>query len=270
MILSEHETAQLVPEVTIDARRQGGLHRRAVRGPPAFSAKVDHVRSDHQILNQEAGIALETRAGRRIGLEPPLLINDHLRARAAPPLPLAGRLRRFRLARLFHPARLDVLLDLRPARPALQPSDLVTQRRNQPPKFRCLLQQPQRQALDLGRRKRVDVQRRRHSPIESEIRRFGNPRQPPRVNLSHLSPRPLPPPRQRFCPSYRSSTKKLAPASSHARRGLPLQSPHNRSAQPLPRHSSPLARLAPDATLGGAGIQGRATRLAFKQHTWCV
>ena len=178
MMLGEHEAAQFRSEMAIDACRQGRDHRLAVRGLPAFPAKIGDVRADHQILNQETGIALETRAGRRIGLKRPLLINDHRRARAAASPPLARRAGRFRLARLFHPARLDARLDVRPTGPALQPSDFVTQRRNQSPKFRPLLQQLQRQALELGRRKRVDV-RRRHSSIESEKRRFENPLQPP-------------------------------------------------------------------------------------------
>ncbi len=179
MVLGEHEAAQFRSEMTIDARRQGGHHRLAVRGLPAFPAKVGDMRADHQILHQEARIAFETRARRRIGLQRPLLINDHLRARAAAPPALARRVRRLRLARLFHAARLDVRLDVRPTRPALQPRDLVTQRRDRSPKLRSLLQKLQHQALELGRRKRVDVRQRRHSPIESENRRFGNPRQPP-------------------------------------------------------------------------------------------
>src|SRR5271166_816728 len=89
MILGEHEAAQFRSEMTIDARRQGGRHRRAVRGLPAFP--VGDMRADHQILNQEARVAFETRAGRRIGLELALLTNGQLRARAATPSALARR-----------------------------------------------------------------------------------------------------------------------------------------------------------------------------------
>jgi hypothetical protein len=174
MALGEHEAAQLGSEMTIDAFRQGRHHRLAVRGLPALPVKVGDKRADQQILHQEARIAFETRAGRRIGRELALLVDRQFRARAAAPPALAGRVRRSRFARLFHAARLDVRLDVRPTRPALQPRDLVTQRPNRSPKFRLLLEKLEHQALELGRRKRVDVRRRRHSDIESENRRFGN------------------------------------------------------------------------------------------------
>jgi hypothetical protein len=74
--------------------------------------------------------------------------------------------RRLRLGRLVHSARLDI----RPARPALQPRDLVTLRSNSSLKLRHFLQQLQHQALQLGGAKGVDVRRRRHSPNESENR----------------------------------------------------------------------------------------------------
>ena len=45
MILGEHEAAQFGSEMTIDARRQGGHHRLAVGGLPAFPAKVGDVRA---------------------------------------------------------------------------------------------------------------------------------------------------------------------------------------------------------------------------------
>ena len=83
MILGEHEAAQFRSEMAIDARRQGSPHRLAVRGLPAFPAKVGDVRADHQILNQEARAALETRAGRRFDLELALLVDHELSARAA-------------------------------------------------------------------------------------------------------------------------------------------------------------------------------------------
>ena len=85
MILGEHEAAQFGSEMTIDARRQGRHHRLAVRGLPAFSAKVGDVRADHQILHHEARIAFETRAGRRFDLELALLMDRQLRTRGAAP-----------------------------------------------------------------------------------------------------------------------------------------------------------------------------------------
>ena len=83
MVLGEHEAAQFRSEMTIDAWRQGRHRRLAVRGPPAFPVKVGDKRADRQILNQEARIAFETRAGRRIGRELALLMDRQFRARAA-------------------------------------------------------------------------------------------------------------------------------------------------------------------------------------------
>ena len=129
MIEGEHEAAQLGSEMTLDARRQGRRHCLAVGGPPAFSEQVDDVRTDHQVLNQEARIALETRADWRIGFELALVMDGQLCTRGAAPPALARQVRRPRLARLFHAARLDlrldVGLDVRPPRAAFQPRDLV-------------------------------------------------------------------------------------------------------------------------------------------------
>ena len=197
MILGEHEAAQFGSEMTVDARRQGRDHRLAVRGLPALPAKAGHMRADHQILHQITRVALETRAGWRIDLELALLVDHQLRARAAAPA-LARPVRRLRLARLFHAARFDVRLDVRPTRPALQPGDLVTQRRDHSPKFRSLLEKLQHQALQLGRRKRVDVGRRRHSRIE-----FRKPPIREILDSPHESiRRTQADARQDFCPSY--------------------------------------------------------------------
>ena len=79
MILGEHEAAQLGSEMAIDAVRQSRHHGLAVRGLPAFPAEMGDMRADHQILHQEARIAFEARAGRRLGLERPLLVDRQLR-----------------------------------------------------------------------------------------------------------------------------------------------------------------------------------------------
>ena len=49
MILGEHETAQLRPEMAVEALRQRRCHDLAVRRPPALASKVDDVRM--QITN---------------------------------------------------------------------------------------------------------------------------------------------------------------------------------------------------------------------------
>src|SRR5271168_476461 len=179
MIQGEHEAAQFRSEMTVDARRQGRHQRLAVRGPPAFPQEVGDERADGQILNQKARIAFETRAGRSMGPELALVMDRQLCPRGASPPAFARRARRRRLAHLFHAARLDVRfdarLDVRPPRAALQPRDLVAERPDRSAKFRALVQKLQHQPFQVARRKRVDVRRRRHLPIDSDNRRFGNP-----------------------------------------------------------------------------------------------
>jgi len=65
MVLGEHETAQLRPEMAIEALRQRRRHDLAVRGQPALALELDNMRMDHQVLHHEAGVALEARVGRR-------------------------------------------------------------------------------------------------------------------------------------------------------------------------------------------------------------
>src|SRR5580658_7991744 len=161
--------------MSVDARRQRRRHRLAVRGPPAFPKKVGDVRADRQILHDEARIAFEARAGGRIGLELALLVDRQFRAYAAASTLLAERLPRFGFARFLHAARLDVRLDVRPSRPALEPRDFVTQRRDCSLRLRQLLEKLQHKALQIGGRKRVDIRWWRHSSIDSEKSRFENP-----------------------------------------------------------------------------------------------
>jgi len=169
MILGEHEAAQFGSEMTVDAVRQRRHDRLAVRGLPALPAEMRDPRLDHQVLNQEAGIAFETRAGRRRGLERPLLVDRQFGFRAAAPTALATGHNRRGLARLIHSARLDV----RPAGSALQPRNLVALQGNHPTKIGHLLQKPQHHALELRSRKSIKVRRWRHSLRESENHRFG-------------------------------------------------------------------------------------------------
>src|SRR3984957_4030869 len=180
--------------MSVDAWRQRRRHRFAVRGPPAFPKKVGDVRADRQILHEEARIAFEARAGGRIGLELALLVDRQFRTYAAASTLLAERLLRLGFARFLHTARLDVRLVVRPSRPALQPRDFVAQRRDCSLRLRQLLEKLQHQTFQIGGRKRVEIRRRRHSPIDSEKCRFEHPSQQknkPGIVL-----------RQGFCPSY--------------------------------------------------------------------
>ena len=89
MILGEHEAPQLRPEMASDAGRQRCRRHLAVGGLPALALEIDDVRTQHQVLHHEAGVALEARAGRRRG-QPDLafLVDRQLRARAPTPAPL--------------------------------------------------------------------------------------------------------------------------------------------------------------------------------------
>ena len=169
MVLGEHEAAQFRPEVTIDAGRQRRRQHPALRGQPALAAEIDDMTTDHQVLHHEARRAFEARAGRRGSeLDDPLLIDRKFRAGVAPRPSLAAG-RRLRIGCLLHAARLDV----RPRRPALEPCDLVTQRRHHSVQLRQLFPLLHHQALELGLRQaiRIDGRRingRRHAHVESD------------------------------------------------------------------------------------------------------
>src|ERR1700686_200709 len=129
----------------------------------------------HQLLNHKAGVALEARAARRgWQLDRAFLIDRQLRSRAAPPAPLVAAVRRLRIGRLLHAARLAVWLDIRPRRTALEPRDLVALSRNHSAQIGNLLQQLDHQQLQLSRRKIVNVLGKRHARKESDSRRLEN------------------------------------------------------------------------------------------------
>jgi hypothetical protein len=173
MILGEHETAQLRPEMAIKALRQRRRYDLAVHGQPALALKVNDVRMHYQLLNHKAGVALETRAGRsRSQLDFAFLIDCQLRSRAAAPAPLLAR--RLRIGRLLHAARLAVRLDIRPTRTTLKPRDLIALRRNRSAQIGNLLQQLHYQQLQLAGRKTVNVLGQRHTRRESDSRRLEN------------------------------------------------------------------------------------------------
>jgi PPOX class probable FMN-dependent enzyme len=88
------------------------------------------------------------------------------------------------------------------------PGDLVAQRRDRSPKFRRLLEQLHHQALELGRRRRVDVRRRRNFPIESENADstiFPSPQES--INRTY----PKASARLDFCPYYRTTAPLAQP-----------------------------------------------------------
>jgi hypothetical protein len=75
VVLGQHEPAQRRPEVADDV----GRHRRrdgpAVRREPALAAEADHVRAQHEVLDQEVLVALEARAGGDLRLDHALLVD---------------------------------------------------------------------------------------------------------------------------------------------------------------------------------------------------
>ncbi len=125
MILRQDEPAQLRPEVAIDPGGKRCHHRAAVGRHPALAPVANGDRPQNQILDEETLVALEARARRHFRRHHPILDHNaaHLLATAATALACAGR--RPRLARLLHAGGLD----RRPALQALQPRDLLAQRR---------------------------------------------------------------------------------------------------------------------------------------------
>jgi hypothetical protein len=121
VVLGQYEPAQRRPEVADDPSRHRRRDGPAVGGQPALAAQADHVRAQHQVLDEEVLVTLEARAGRDLRRrDDPLLVDGEppdlaALGTAAPALP--GRLG---LGRLFHAARLH----LGPALQALERRDL--------------------------------------------------------------------------------------------------------------------------------------------------
>jgi hypothetical protein len=67
----------------IDASWQRGRYHLAIRRLPALTAEIGDMRTDHQILNHEAGVALEARPDRGVSLDGLFLVDRQLRLKAA-------------------------------------------------------------------------------------------------------------------------------------------------------------------------------------------
>src|SRR5262249_36997898 len=96
-----------------------------------------------QVLDDEARVAFEARARWRGDLDGLLLVDRQLRLRR-PTLGTPRTARFRRLGRLLHPARFD----RRPARPALEASDLIAQRSNRSLQLSQLFKQRYHQVLE--------------------------------------------------------------------------------------------------------------------------
>jgi hypothetical protein len=148
VVLEQDEPAQLRPEVADDP----GRHRRhdgpAVRGQPALAAEADHVRAQHEVLDQEVLVALEARAGGDLRLDHALLVDGEPPDLAGlhgttPALP--GRLG---LGGLLHAAGLHLGAALH----AFKRRDLRPQLGDRLPQGGVLGQQPLGQGLQLTAR----------------------------------------------------------------------------------------------------------------------
>ena len=123
VILGQHETPQLRPEVTADPRRQRRHHHPAIWGQPALAPVAHHMGTQDQVLNHVVLVTLEARAVRDLGLDDSILVDGQPRKLAATALALA--VRRLRIGALVHAGRLDRRRPLQ----SLQARDLFAQRR---------------------------------------------------------------------------------------------------------------------------------------------
>ena len=121
VVLEQHEPTQLRPEMAGDAGRHRGDYRPPVRSQPALAAEADHVRPQHEVLDQEVLVALEARAGRDIRPDDPVLVDDEPPDLAS--LGAAALLRRLRPGGLVHATGLE----LGPALDAFERRDLRPQ-----------------------------------------------------------------------------------------------------------------------------------------------
>jgi hypothetical protein len=215
MVLRQHEAAQARSEMAPDLGRQRRRDGLPVRGAPALALEAHDLGPQHEILDEKARIALESRIGRRRGLDHALLVDGQIGTLGTPPAAPAAAVRLFGRGGLFHAARLD----LRPALEAFQPGNLVALRRDQALQLRDPGDQRDHQRLQLGLRESIDVRGQHHAESESKIPQAENPHRPD------------------FCPSYCPSShtwdshmalriwpgpgKIRTPASGHLRQRTP-------------------------------------------------
>ena len=158
VVLNQNETAQLGAEMAPHAARQRRDDGFSIRRQPALAAKANDVRTQHQILNNEAFIPFEPGTRRDDSLDDPFFVNHPLGSLVAAATAPAFRW----LARLVHAARLDRRLDIRAALLSLQPGDLIAQRDDGPVLLCKSLQQLRNQSPQISERHAVDVRGGRH------------------------------------------------------------------------------------------------------------
>ena len=186
VVLEQHEPAQLRPEVADDPGRHRGSHGPAVGREPALTAESDHVRTQHQVLDQEVLIALEARARGDLRRDHPLLVNAEPPGLAAPGPTASVPCVRLGLGALLHAARPQLGAVLH----AFEGRDLRPQLGDRLPQGSVLGQQLLGKGLQFAARqaRKADLLRRRHA------RHRSGPSRPGATASAHLGPG--------FCPSY--------------------------------------------------------------------
>ena len=131
------------------------------------------MRTDHQILHHEARVAFEAR--RHSAASPTLTVRSSSTVSFDRVLPL-GRFRSPEPPGGFGsvPRSMPLGFDVRPTRPALQPRNLVPQRRHHSLQLDHLLPLLDNQALQLGVRQAVKIRWRRHAQNKSDSRQLVN------------------------------------------------------------------------------------------------
>src|SRR5947209_17171842 len=161
MVLQQNESYQLRPEMASDALRQRRHHRAAIRPHPAFPAVADHLRAQHQILDDEGVVSFEPRARRHVHPEHLALDADPRYGLAASTmLAMARRLRR---RRIDHAAWLDIGTAFQ----TLQSRDLLALLRHNTLQLGNLAKQFDDQGFEFGPRKVCEIARRGHALSES-------------------------------------------------------------------------------------------------------
>src|SRR5690625_4102632 len=166
MVEGQHETPQFRTKVTAHSGRQWGNQRPPVRRQPALTPVTNRVCPQHQILDDIVLVALEVRAQRSRQREYLLLINAQAGILAAAPALIAGRwLFLAALCLSLHAAGLELRATLQ----ALQPGDLLAQRRILLLEHRYALQKLQHQGFQLRGRNLVQIKiRYPHNQRESQ------------------------------------------------------------------------------------------------------
>jgi hypothetical protein len=144
VVLRQHETAQLRPEMARHTRWQRRNHRPSIRRNPALAAIADGPNPQHNILHHEILVSLEAGTRRDLQRKQRLLDADPWRHLAAA-APAGTHVPPLRRRSLLHATRLDIGATFQ----ALQSRNLLAQLHDSSLLFRVLAQQLQHKLLKL-------------------------------------------------------------------------------------------------------------------------